>query len=85
MKNTPVCLSESCGGGGGGAQFRDVTARVAIGRMSLANCRYKKVLEMPIALNPETSAIFRQTVNPKDVTYKNRLKKLMIESPTIEL
>ena len=49
------------------------------------NCWYKKVLEMPIALNPETLAIFRATVNPNDVTYKNRLKKWMIESPTVEL
>ena len=37
-------------------------------------CWYKKVLEMPIALNPDTLAIFRETVNPKDATYKNRLK-----------
>ena len=27
---------------------------------------YKKVLEMPVNLNPETSAIFRETVNPKN-------------------
>ena len=46
---------------------------------------YKKVLEMPINLNPETLAIFRETVNPKDFTYKNRLRKWLIESPTIEL
>ena len=46
---------------------------------------YKKVLEMPITLNPETSVIFRETVNPKDFTYKNRLRKWLIESPTIEL
>ena len=46
---------------------------------------YKKVLEMPIALNPETLAIFRETVNPKDSTYKDRLKKWLIESPTIEV
>ena len=49
------------------------------------DCWYKKVLEMPRALNPETLAIFRETVNPNDVIYKNRLKKWMIESPTIEL
>ena len=48
-------------------------------------CWYQKVLEMPIALNPETLAIFRETVNPKDSTYKNRLRKWMIESPTVEL
>ena len=46
---------------------------------------YKKVLEMPIALNPETLAIFGETVNPKDVTYKDRLKKWLIESPTVEV
>ena len=46
---------------------------------------YKKVLEMPIALNPETLAIFRETVSPKDFTYKDRLKKWLIESPTIEV
>ena len=49
------------------------------------DCWYKKVLEMPIALNLETLAIFKETVNPSDVTYKNRLKKWTIESPTIEL
>ena len=38
------------------------------------DCWYKKVLEMPIALNPETLAIFKETVNPKDFTYKDRLK-----------
>ena len=43
------------------------------------DCWYKKVLEMPVALNPETLAIFRESVNPKDVTYKNRLKKWLIE------
>ena len=46
---------------------------------------YKKVLEMPVALNPEMLAVFRETLNPKDVTYKNRLKKWMIESPTVGL
>ena len=46
---------------------------------------YKKVLEMPIALNPETLAIFRETVNSKDLTYKDRLKKWLIESPTVEV
>ena len=29
---------------------------------------YKKVLEMPINLNPETLVIFRDTVNPKELT-----------------
>ena len=42
-------------------------------------CWYEKVLKMPIALNSETLAIFRKTVNPKDDTYKNRLKKWLIE------
>ena len=46
---------------------------------------YKKVLEMPVNLNPETLAIFRETVNPKELTYKNWLRKWLIESPTIEL
>ena len=45
---------------------------------------YKKVLEMPINLNPETLAIFRETVNPNKLMYKNRLRKWLIESPTIE-
>ena len=49
------------------------------------DCWYKKVLEIPVALNPETLATFKETVNPKDVTYKNRLKKWLIESPTIEV
>ena len=49
------------------------------------DCWYKKVLEMPVALNPETLAIFKETVNPKDVTYKYRLKKWLIELPTIEV
>ena len=46
---------------------------------------YKKVLEMPFNLNPEILAIFRETVNPKELTYKDRLRKWLIESPTIEL
>ena len=52
------------------------------------DCSYKKVLEMPIALNLKLKkmlAIFKETVNPKDVTYKTRLKKWLIESPTVEL
>ena len=46
---------------------------------------YKKVLEMPISLNPETLVIFKDTVNPKELAYKNRLRKWLIESPTIKL
>ena len=46
---------------------------------------YKKVLEMPVNLNPETLAIFRETVNSKDFTYKNRLRKWLTEFPTMEL
>ena len=46
---------------------------------------YKKVLEIPVNLNPETLIIFRESVNPKEFTYKNRLRKWLIESPTIEL
>ena len=30
-------------------------------------------------------AIFKKTVNPKDFTYKNRLRRWLIESPTIEV
>ena len=46
---------------------------------------YKKVLEMPINLNPEALAIFREAVNPKELTYKNRLRKWLIDSPTIKI
>ena len=46
---------------------------------------YKKVFDMPVALNPETLIIFRESVNPKEFTYKNRLRKWLIESPTIEV
>ena len=46
---------------------------------------YKKVLEMPVALNAETLIIFRESVNPNDFTYKNRLRRRLIESPTIEV
>ena len=56
--------------------FEEVYARV--NWEDVMNCWYKKVVEMPIALNPETLAIFKETVNPKDVTYKNRLKKWLI-------
>ena len=45
----------------------------------------EKVLEMPVALNPETLIIFKESVNPKDFTYKNRLRRWLIESPTIEV
>ena len=48
-------------------------------------CWYQKVLEMPVNLNPETLSIFGETVSPKDLTYKNRLKKWLIESPTVEV
>ena len=55
--------------------FGDVYKRVIWGE--LLDNWYKKVLEMPISisLNPETLAIFRETVNPKEFTYKNRLRK----------
>ena len=45
----------------------------------------KKGLEMPVNLNPETLIIFKESVNPKEFTYKNRLRKWLIESPTIEV
>ena len=47
-------------------------------------CWYQNVLEMPVNLNPETLTIFRETVNPSDLTYKNRLRKWLIESPTVD-
>ena len=46
---------------------------------------YQKVLEMPVNLNPETLAIFIGTVNPKDSTYKDRLREWLIESSNVEL
>ena len=46
---------------------------------------YKKVLEMDVNLNTETLMTFRETVNPKELTCKNRLRKWLIESPTTEL
>ena len=63
--------------------FEEVCCRV--NWHDVMECWYKKVLEMPIALNSETLAIFRENVNHKDDTYKNRLKKWLIESPTIEV
>ena len=63
--------------------FREVYKRV-IWDEALDNW-YKEVLEMPVALNPETLTIFRVSVNPKEFTYKNRLRKWLIESPTIEV
>ena len=58
--------------------------KLAIWDEVLDNC-YKKVLEMPVKLNPGTLIIFRETVNPKELTYKNRLRKWLIQSPPIEL
>ena len=46
---------------------------------------YKKVLEMPVNLNPETLIILRETVNFKEHVYRDRLRNWLIESPTIEL
>ena len=40
---------------------------------------HKKALEMPVALNPKTLAIFKESVIPKELSYKNRLKKWLIE------
>ena len=54
--------------------FEEVYARASW--EDVMDCWYKKVLEMPIVLNPETLAVFRESLNPKDVTYKNRLKKM---------
>ena len=63
--------------------FEEVYDRVHL--EDVMDCWYKKVLEMPIALNPETLDIFKETVNPKHVRYKNTLEKWLIESPTIEV
>ena len=46
---------------------------------------HKKLLEFPIALNPETLIIFRESASPKDHRYKERLRKWLIESPTTEV
>ena len=46
---------------------------------------YKKVLGMPVNLNLETLIIFKESVNPKEFTDKNRLRKWLTESPTIEV
>ena len=46
---------------------------------------YKKSTRDAYQLKSRALAIFRETVNPKDFTYKNRLRKWLIESPTIEL
>ena len=62
--------------------FGEVYKRV-ISDEVLDNCYYKKVIEMPVNLNPETLAILRETVNPKDFMYKNRIRKWLIESQTL--
>ena len=46
---------------------------------------YKSVLEEPVALNREALIIFKETVNPEEEIYKIRMKKWLIESPTIKL
>ena len=46
---------------------------------------YKKVLEMSDALNPKTLIIFRESIKPKEFMYKRRLRKWLIELPTIEV
>ena len=55
--------------------FEEVYDRVHL--EDVMDCWNKKVLEMPIALNPETLAILKEAVDPKDVTYKNTLKKMV--------
>ena len=44
---------------------------------------YEKVLKMPVNLNPDTLAIFRESVSPKGFTYENRLSEWFIKSPTV--
>ena len=46
---------------------------------------YKKVLEMPVALKLEILIIFKESVNPKNFTYKKRLRRWLIGSPTIKV
>ena len=43
--------------------FEEVYARVSW--EDVMDCWYKKVLEMPIVLNPETLAVFRELSTPK--------------------
>ena len=62
--------------------FEEVYARVSW--EDVMDCWYKKVLEMPIVLNPETLAVFRETLNSKDVTDKNRLLKWISEVMVFE-
>ena len=63
--------------------FREVYKRVIWDEV-LDNWN-KKVLEMPVNLNPETLIIFRESVNPKEHVYRDRMRKWLIESLTIEL
>ena len=63
--------------------FKEVYKRVILDEV-LDNW-YKKVLEMPVNLNPEALIIFRESVNPKEHVYRDRMRKWLIESPTIEL
>ena len=59
--------------------FEEIYARVSWD--DVMESWYKKVLEIPIALNPDTLVNFRDTVNPNEFMYKNKLKKWLIESP----
>ena len=63
--------------------FEEVYGRVHC--RDVMDCWYKKVLEMPTVLNPEMLSIFKEAVNPKDVTYENRLKKWLIEYQLLKL
>ena len=55
--------------------FEEIYGRVS--QNDVMESWYKKVFEMPIALNPETLVIIRETVNPNEFTCKNRLKKMV--------
>ena len=46
---------------------------------------YEEVLKLPVAVNPETLTIFKEAIKPEDLTYKNRLREWLVESPAIEL
>ena len=53
--------------------FEETYSRVEWERV-LELC-YERVLEMPVTLKPELLSIFKETGDPQDEKYKNRLRK----------
>ena len=45
----------------------------------------KKIQNLTVEVNPEILLLFQETINHHETKYKDRLRKWMIESPTIEL